>query len=213
MSERPIPELREWFENADKQEHAARLGMWLFLTSEVLLFAGLFGLYSAYRVAHPDDFAAAARHNHTVIGTVNTVVLITSSFAVAWAVQSVAAGRRRMATVCFAATIALGAVFLLFKGIEYRSHVHEGLLPGIHYASEVLPSRGARLFFTLYWFMTALHGLHVVGGMVALGVVAVLTWIGKTRPAYFTPVENVGLYWHLVDVIWIFLWPLLYLVG
>ena len=213
MSEQPIAELRAWFESADKQRHAAHLGMWLFLTSEVLLFAGLFGLYAAFRVVYPEEFAAAARHNHAIIGTVNTVVLITSSFAVAWAIHSVAAGRRTVATFCLGVTVVLGGVFLALKGLEYRDHVHEGLLPGVYYASTALPGRGARLFFTLYWFMTALHGLHVVGGMLALTVVAILTWRGRMRAGYHTPLENVGLYWHLVDVIWIFLWPLLYLVG
>lgn len=211
MSE--VPELREWFEDTDKQRHAAQLGMWIFLTSEFLLFGALFGLYTAYRVIYSEGFAAAAHHNNVVIGTANTFLLITSSFVVAWAVHAIRHDRRKTTTLCLALTVLMGATFLGLKALEYRNHIEHGLLPGAHYHSQEITQEGANVFFTLYWFMTGLHALHVFGGMIALSVIAALTWRGRMRAAYHTPVENGGLYWHLVDVIWIFLWPLLYLAG
>lgn len=205
--------VREWFEDAERQAYASSVGMWLFLGSELLLFAGLFALYWAYRVVYPVDFAAAAHHNEVVIGTANTYVLITSSFTVAWAIHSLRAGGRRMAVLAIAATLVLASVFLVLKGVEYSHHFEDGILPGSSYAFSALPAPGARLFFTLYYFMTGLHGLHVVGGMTALAVVGYGVHRGTIGPAYPTALENAALYWHLVDAIWIFLWPLLYLVG
>jgi len=211
--EPPPPELRDWFEDATRQAQASQLGMWLFLTSEVLLFAGLFALYVAYRITYSQSFAEASRHNDVLIGTTNTLILITSSFFVAWAVHAVRSDRRRTVVLSLLAAVALGAVFLTLKAFEYSDHFHHGIYPGGYYAFDELPANGAKIFFTLYYFMTALHAFHVIGGMIALAVVAILAARGKVRGDYHTSLENAGLYWHLVDVVWIFLWPMLYLAG
>jgi cytochrome c oxidase subunit 3 len=212
-AERPDRELRPWFEDLEKQTHAARIGMWLFLASEVLLFAGLFALYVAYRATHSEAFVAAAHHNDVLVGTVNTCVLVTSSFTVAWGLHLHRAGRDRPASIFIAGTVLLGAVFLCVKAFEYRGHFEHGILPGAHYAFAELPGYGARLFFTLYYFMTGLHALHVIGGMTALAILARRVARGRLRRAHPVALENAALYWHLVDAVWIFLWPLLYLGG
>lgn len=203
----------EHFESFEKQEHAARLGMWVFLGSETLLFAGLFALYTAYRNEYTAEFEQAFHHNDIVIGTANTVVLITSSFFIAWALHAVRGDRRRMAALALTATLALGMTFLVLKGIEYAHHFHEGIYPGGYYRFDALPTQGAVLFFTLYYFMTGLHALHVIGGLTVIVVLLVMTLRRRFTPERHTALELGALYWHLVDVIWIFLWPLLYLVG
>jgi cytochrome c oxidase subunit 3 len=215
MAHRPHPraEPAEHFESLAQQEHAAHLGMWLFLTSEVLLFGALFGLYTGYRIRYAADFALAARHNHVVIGTANTAILITSSLCAAWAVHSMRRDRRRAAAISLLATLALGMVFLCLKYVEYRGHFREGIYPGTWYAFGELPGPGAKLFFNLYFLLTGLHALHVSAGLVALATVLTLTLLGRIRAACHTTLELVVLYWHLVDVIWIFVWPLMYLVA
>lgn len=209
----PLPEVKEWFEDAKKQAEASQLGMWLFLSSEVLLFGALFALYVAYRATYTAGFAAATHHNNVLIGTVNTVLLITSSFFVAWAGHAVRHARRTTAVVSLLAAVFLGATFLFLKGVEYTQHFRDGIFPGRYYAFAELPGHGAKLFFTLYYFMTGLHALHVLGGMVFLLALAWLVHREKVWAEHYTILENGGLYWHLVDVVWIFLWPMLYLVG
>ncbi len=208
-----MPKLAEHFESLDKQAYAARLGMWTFLASEMLIFAGLFALYASYRATYRADFHAAAAHMNLAIGTANTYVLITSSLSVALSIWAARAGHRRVCSAMLWVTLAGGALFLVLKGIEYSGHFREGIFPGRYYANHELPQAGARLFFTLYFFMTGLHALHVVIGM------GVLTWcLVHARRGTWTPEHNTGLelgamYWHLVDLVWIFLWPLLYLVD
>lgn len=203
----------EHFESLEKQEHAAHLGMWLFLTSEVLLFGALFGLYTAYRVSLGEEFTQASHHNNVALGTANTFILITSSFFAAWAVHSIRHDRRRDTVISLALTLLLGLTFLVLKGIEYSQHFAEGIYPGAAYRFEELPTRAANTFFSLYYFMTGLHALHVIGGLTALSVVLVLAKKGRYSPTRHTSLELSVLYWHLVDAIWIFLWPLMYLVG
>jgi cytochrome c oxidase subunit 3 len=183
----------------------------MFLGSETLLFAGLFGLYSAYRSVFPVEFRAGVSHNNTLIGTANTAVLIISSFFVAWAIHAMRADRRRACLRALVVAIVLGATFLVLKTIEYAQHLHEGLAPGIYYSSTSLPAYGTVLFFTLYYVMTGLHALHVIAGMCILTWLAVRVARRRTRADHRTELELGGLYWHLVDVVWIFLWPLLYL--
>lgn len=207
------PRLAEHFQDLDQQQHAARLGMWIFLSSETLLFAGLFGLLAGYRAMYTADFLAASHHNSVLIGTANTAILITSSFTAAWALHSVRHGARRMAALCLAATVAFGLTFLGLKLIEYFDHFHHGIYPGAHYRFAELPSHGAQLFFTLYYFLTGLHALHVLGGMVFLALMIRPIWKRRYTEHHHVAVENGVLYWHLVDLVWIFLWPLLYLVG
>lgn len=201
------------FEDIPKQEHALRFGMWLFLASEVLLFAGLFALYTAYRTKYSADFAAGFHHNWLALGSINTVVLIVSSFTVAWSVHSLRADRRRTTIIMLAITMALGFTFLVLKGIEYTDHIREGILPGAHYAYAELATPGAKVFFTLYYLMTGVHAIHMIIG---LGLMA---WLTRrvvryvTTAGYHAELELGALYWHLVDSIWIFLWPLFYLAG
>jgi cytochrome c oxidase subunit III len=206
------PHLYEQFEDLDKQAHAARLGMWAFLASELLLFAGLFALYAGYRVLFPVDFALAAGHNNVAIGTANTLILITSSLAVAVSLLAVRRARPRRAAALLLAGVACGLLLLVLKGVEYRQHFHEGIYPGPAYHFAELPGSGARLFFTLYFIMTGLHALHVIAGMVILSWLAAGAWRRSYSPARFVHVELGALYWHLVDVVWIFLWPMLYLM-
>ena len=201
------PELAEHFDDLEQQTHAARFGMWVFLASEVLLFAGLFTLYAAYRWMHPAAFAAAIKHNDKLLGSLNTVVLITSSFTIALAVDAAEHGRIKKARMLIGATLVLALVFLVDKGIEYAAHFSEGIWPGGH-GGHV--TGGAATFYTIYFLTTGAHAVHVILGM------SVLTWLAVrlSRPnVSHLGLELGGLYWHLVDVIWIFLWPLFYLTG
>ncbi len=191
---------------------SARIGMWLFIASELLIFGGLFLLYSVYRFRNPSEFHAASIELSRLAGTANTVLLITSSLSVALAVHAVREkGSAKRASLFVAATIALGAVFLVIKGLEWAEKFRRGLYPG----SPVLAARpaGEMLFVGLYFTMTGLHALHVIIGV---GVLAVMLiglrrgTIGSARPA---PLENAGLYWHMVDIVWIFLFPLFYLIS
>jgi cytochrome c oxidase subunit 3 len=194
-----------------QREHALHLGMWLFLGSETLLFAGLFGIYTGYRAAFPEDFARAVAHNNALIGTANTVLLITSSFFVAWGIHALRDGRRRTCIASLVLAVALGLGFLVLKSLEYRAHLAAGIAPGTYYSSRELPAYGSVLFFTIYYVMTGLHAIHVIAGMILLGWLAIRVARGRTRQDHRTELELGGLYWHLVDVVWIFLWPLLYL--
>lgn len=200
------------FPTVHSRRHAERLGMWVFLTTEVLLFAGLFMVYAAYRLLYLETFRQASAHLDVRLGTFNTVLLITSSLTVALAVHAARNDRSRQAAVALLASLAMGLGFLAVKAVEYTAHFHEGALPGKHYRFAEVQGPGASMFATLYFFMTGLHALHVIAGM------GVLTWVarralrGEFSRAYYAPVELGGLYWHLVDLVWIFLYPLLYLI-
>lgn len=209
----------EPFAASDAQPETARLGMWVFLASEVPFFGGLFLAYLYGRGHWPDGFVAAGQHTSEGLGTLNTGLLLTSSALVALAVACVAEGRaddgvdgrrRRTASRLLAASAALGVAFLAIKGIEYRQEWHEGLLPGPAFA--LAANAGAELFFVLYFVMTGLHALHLLVGVALL---AAFAW-GTARAAPWAAPRRVGaagLYWHFVDVVWIVLYPLLYLVG
>jgi cytochrome c oxidase subunit III len=194
------------------RDHAYRTAMWIFLASEALLFAGLFALYAAYRAEYPDDFAAAAERSVGVAGAANTIVLLVSSFFVASAIESVRHGQVRAAAGALVLVVVLGAVFLAIKLLEWRAHLGEGLAPGAAYDNAALPGRGAALFFTLYYLMTGLHGLHVVIGMLIVAWLILGLGAGRITRQRHLVLELGGLYWHFVDVIWLFLWPLFYLV-
>ena len=204
--------LVEQFENPIKQKEAARLGMWAFLGSEVLLFTGLFALYASYRAIYPAEFAAGVAHNDLFLGTTNTFILLTSSFTVAMAVHEIRQNRARLSAVLLFISVLFGAVFLALKFTEYAEHFREGIYPSARYHFAEMPGGAARIFFTLYYFMTGLHALHVTAGMTVLAWVGVCAWRRQYSPEYHTPLELGALYWHLVDVVWIFLWPCLYLM-
>jgi cytochrome c oxidase subunit 3 len=195
-----------------RQHATARLGMWVFLGSESLLFAGLLALYACYRFVYPAEFHAASAHANLVIGTVNTYLLLTSSLTMALAVHAARAGRRRRIVALLCATIALGLGFDALKTLEYAGHLREGLAPGAYYAYDALPARGVALYVTLYYLLTGLHALHVTGGVCMLIWLAVRAHRGHFTPGSHIALELGGLYWHLVDLVWIFLWPLLYLI-
>jgi cytochrome c oxidase subunit III len=213
MAEQATRQPEEQFASLAVQGHTVRLGMWVFLASEAMLFAGLFGLYFAYRSLHYDAFTAAIDENNQLLGSVNTLILITSSFTVAWAIHKMRAGVTRTAVRMLVVTVALGVVFLAVKSYEYLEHVHHGILPGRYYAFEELPERGSMVFFTLYYLTTGLHFLHVIVGIGVVGAMALLVHRARIRPDYDVPLELGGLYWHLVDLIWIFVWPFMYLMS
>jgi cytochrome c oxidase subunit III len=206
------PRLHEQFEDLDKQAHASRLGMWAFLGSELLLFAGLFALYVGYRAMYPVAFGLAVGHDNVGLGSANTAILITSSFTVALSLHAVRLGRPQWAAGLLVFSVACGMLFLLLKGIEYGQHFREGIFPGVSYHFAEMPAYGARMFFTLYYLMTGLHAIHVVVGM---GLLLWLAWGCRREiysPASHVRLELGALYWHLVDVVWIFLWPMFYLM-
>ncbi len=209
MSE-PVPAIQ--FESAARRDHAARLGVWLFLASEILLFTGLFALYASYRYAHHGAFSAAARHQNLTIGTINTYVLITSSFTIALSLAAARAGSRRATLALIAGTAVLGVAFFVLKMVEYAAHLREGIAPGAAYSFRELPSYGSQLYFTLYYILTGLHAIHVLIGLSVLGWLFARTWRGRVTAEHHLALELGALYWHLVDLVWIFLWPLLYLV-
>ncbi len=196
------------------QEHdAAELGMWVFLGSEVLLFGALLLGYFVYRRGYPDGFAEAARHTKIVIGTINTAVLLTSSFLVAWAVTLVKLNASRFAALLFWLAAALGVTFLILKGIEYHDEYREHLMPGVDFRFEGPSHDVVRLFFSYYFIATGLHAVHITIGIVVLAAIAVGSRRGDYSSVYHAPPTLAGLYWHFVDLIWIFLFALIYLPG
>ena len=189
----------------------AKLGMWLFLFTEILLFGGLFLLYSVYRSKYPVDFHNGGQHLDTLLGIANTAILLTSSLTVALSITAMQKDNRKLTLLCLAATILLGAAFLVNKYFEWSAEIRHGLYPN---SPELLHHPdGTRLFFGLYYSMTGLHGLHVLAGIIVLSVMLALVGRRKISSTDFLKLENAGLYWHLVDVIWIFLLPLLYLAA
>jgi cytochrome c oxidase subunit 3 len=198
------------FESMEQQAHAARLGMWVFLASEMLLFAGFFALFVTYRVEHPVGFAEGVRHNTKVLGSINTGVLLLSSYLVATSVQMVRRGSLGTAKLLIWGTIGLGVAFLAIKFTEYGHHFREGIYPG-----------GVGVFFSehldaglpIFCCMTGLHAIHVTAGMALLSTTVFGMRAGKISAEAPQRMEVAAIYWHLVDAIWIFLWPLFYLVA
>lgn len=213
MSE-AVFEHADHFQSFDQQARASRLGMWVFLASEVLLFAGMFALYTGYRLHYPQAFAEGVRHDLKWDGSLNTLILLVSSYLVARSVPSTRAGHRRSALVQLGFVVLLGLAFLGLKLYEYASHFSEGIIPGgrTPFFAEH-PTPGLPAFFTLYYLMTGAHALHVTIGLAV--IIGLMIKIGRARrvAAAAHPLEVGALYWHLIDVIWIFLWPLFYLVG
>jgi cytochrome c oxidase subunit III len=205
--------LAEQFDDLAQQHEAASLGMWVFLVTEMLFFGGLFAGYTVYRASYPEAFREASHHLDLLLGSINTAVLITSSLTMALAVHSAQEGRRRVLIIYLLFTIALGAVFLGIKGTEYVHKFEERLVPGIDFAHGGTHPGQVELFMLFYFVMTGLHALHLVVGLGLLGVLAVLAWRGQFSADYYAPVETSGLYWHFIDIVWIFLLPLLYLIG
>ena len=214
--------LAHQFEDVEQQKSSATLGMWAFLGTEVMFFGGLFAAYCVYRFTAPDAFALAARHLSVPWGSFNTFVLLTSSLTVALAVRAGQTGDRKKQVQMLVATIVLGTAFLGVKAIEYTMEFQEHLVPFWHFDPAHLHApegfspfllKRAEMFFVFYFFMTGLHALHMIIG------IGVWIWItlrarrGDFTPQYYTPLELTGLYWHFVDIVWVFLYPLLYLID
>jgi cytochrome c oxidase subunit 3 len=221
--------LAHHFEDLEQQHGAASLGMWIFLGTELMVFGGLFTAYTVYRAIYPDAFAAGSGKLNVWYGGVNTVVLLTSSLTMAMAVYAAQIGKRRHLVGYLLATALLGTTFLVIKGFEYHEDYEERLVPNLRfdrddwhppeslkqsdpYEAQMFAER-VKLFFMCYYIMTGLHALHLIIGITILLIQAVLAYRDWFPPAYYAPVEIGGLYWHFVDVIWIFLLPLLYLIG
>ena len=200
------------FADAHQEFSAAKLGMWLFLAQELLFFSALFVAYAVYRGLHPEMFIDAHHHLSWKMGALNTVVLIVSSFTMVMSVRSAQLNQKRASFWYLGATFSCAAIFMIVKGFEYAEKIHHGYLPSVWFSGEGLYET-MHIFFGIYFTMTGLHGLHVLVGMGLIIWLMIKTAKGHFSEAYFTPLENVGLYWHLVDLIWIFLFPLLYLIG
>lgn len=210
MSAHAEPE--EQFQTLEQQAHASRLGMWVFLASEVLLFAAMFALYATYRAHYPSIFKEQIHESTRVLGSINTAVLLASSTLVAAAVHVLRKGRRLAAGLLVMGTLTLGAVFLVIKFVEYGKHASEGILPGgsgRYFVEHGV--RGTSEFWTLYYTMTGIHALHVTVGLSVLSLMLFGMITGKVDAEHAHRLEIGAIYWHLVDVIWIFLWPLFYL--
>ncbi len=206
----PMAELAKKAAAEHRDYTGSKLGMWLFLFTEMLLFGGLFLVYSVYRSVHSGEFHEAAKELSTVIGAVNTVILLTSSLTMAASISALQRGEKKTSVVTLVVTILLGAAFLVNKYFEWSAKFHHGLYPD---APELLErGHGQILFYGLYYAMTGLHGLHVLAGLVLLSIMLGLTVTGRLNSRDFAWLENSGLYWHLVDLIWIYLFPLFYLI-
>jgi cytochrome c oxidase subunit 3 len=205
--------LAEPFNDLEQQHEAAKLGMWIFLATEVLFFGGLFLAYTVYRSLYPETFAAASRHTEVILGGTNTAILLLSSTLMALAVRAAQLGRRRLVGWLLFVTATLGIVFLAIKGVEYHKDWVDRLVPGTAFQWHEANPPAAELFFWLYFAMTGLHAIHVLIGVVLLLTFAFLSWGRRFDQGRYMPVEIAGLYWHFVDIVWVFLFPLLYLAG
>jgi cytochrome c oxidase subunit 3 len=228
------PALQHHFENMEQQREAGTLGMWVFLVTEIMFFGGMFLAYTLYRYKYPEAFAAASNHLDIKLGATNTVVLIVSSFTMAMAVFSTQVGKRRNSIFFLIATLALGFTFLGIKAVEYKAKYDDHLIPGhlipgnpfnpvvaqhgdtdphkLH-LPEGASVHNVEMFYWIYFAMTGMHAVHMIIGAGIITVILIMAWRRKFSPEYHSPVEISGLYWHFVDIIWIFLFPLLYLLG
>lgn len=202
--------LRPPWKNLARQHQTATFGMWVFLASEVLLFSGLFAGYSVYRVLYQEAFLTAGRQTDIIYGTVNTFILMTSSLTIALAGRMSEAGSFRMGRALLAVTFLLGVFFLILKGLEYAEDIRKHLFPASNF---LLSEPGAEFFFSFYWVMTALHATHVTAGLIGIGRLGIASRHDPRWLSGSASMEATALYWHLVDVIWIILYPLLYLAG
>lgn len=193
-----------------RDDTGARFGMWLFLYTEVILFSGLFILYAMAAYKFPQEYAEASHMLNIYFGTINTIVLLTSSLTIALAITSIQKNRIKQTLVLCCVTIALAVLFLINKYFEWAAEIGHGIYPGSEHMAELGP--GISAFFNLYYFTAGLHGVHILIGASLIGVVAVMIAKGKVTSDRYTLLENSALYWHLVDLVWIFLFPLYYLI-
>lgn len=206
------PLVAEQFEDLEQQAHASHIGMAVFVASEALLFSGLFALFLVYRTHYPRAFHEGVEHSEKIIGSINTGVLLVSSTLLAFGVHALRGGRRRLTAALMSGTIVLGLAFLALKITEYSIHLGEGIDPGgsgRFFASHT--EYGLAQFWTLYYVMTGIHAIHVTVGLGVLAVLLARVSRGTIAPPAVHPLELGAIYWHLVDLVWIFLWPLFYL--
>lgn len=213
------------FESAEQAEVSSKLGLWLFLVTEILLFGGLFVAYIVYRAHYPAMFLEASHHLDKTMGAFNTVVLICSSFTMAMAVQMTRENKAKIATILLVITLVCAGIFMVVKYFEYAHKFHDGIAPlyrdeagklhfGFsHFNHALFEHKNANLFYSLYFVMTGVHGIHVLVGMGLIAWILRRNMKRKFSDEYYTPVDLTGLYWHLVDLIWIYLFPLMYLIG
>jgi cytochrome c oxidase subunit 3 len=208
------PALAHHFESLEEQHTAAQLGMWVFLVTEVLFFGGLFMAYTLYRTWYPEAFAASSHTLDITLGATNTAVLIVSSLTMALGVHAAQEGERGKLMFFLVVTMILGTVFLGIKAVEYADKFTHHHVPGpdFHF-EEAAFARPAQIFFSLYFAMTGLHALHMIIGFGIMTFMLWWAWRGTITAEYYSPIEISGLYWHFVDIVWIFLFPLLYLLG
>ncbi|HUL75033.1 MAG TPA: cytochrome c oxidase subunit 3 family protein [Vicinamibacterales bacterium] len=217
------PKQQHHFYSMEQQLEASILGMWIFLVTEIMFFGGLFMAYLVYRHMYPLAWTESSHELNVILGGTNTAVLICSSLTMVLAVRSAQIGSRSGQIVNLILTILLGSTFLVIKFFEYKAKFEHGLVPGPHFDPHELTASGAlvplslpqgsQIFFSLYFIMTGIHALHMVVGIGLMLVMLVMAWQGRFTPDYYNPIEVSGLYWHFVDIVWIFLFPLLYLLG
>ena len=203
--------IEQQFEDMPQQYEAAHMGMWTFLATEILFFGGFFISYAIYRHFYDSEFIIGVKHTLILFGTINSTLLLTSGLTMALAVQAAVENRMRAIVPLLLVTILLGLGFLTCKGLEYRMDIEGKVVPGAMFDPS-LPLH-TQLFFWLYWGMTGLHAVHMIVGIALLSIMTVMAARRKFSAQYYTPLEIVGLYWAFVDIVWIYLYPLLYLVG
>ena len=200
--------LQHHFADTDQQRESAKMGMWIFLLTEILLFGGLFVAYGIFRAWNPDMFYNAHQFLDVTLGTLNTIVLITSSLTMALAIRSMQLNDKKQTMMFLVLTLLFAATFMVIKYFEYSHKIHLGQLPGKYYTFLGIEGNNPHIFFSVYFMMTGLHGIHVLIGMLVIGWMIVRTNKDAFSSKYYTPLEMTGLYWHLVDLIWIFLFAL-----
>lgn len=201
------------FVDSDQQFESSKLGMWLFLVTEILFFGGLFVAYIVFRAWHPDLFIQAAETLNTTLGAINTVVLIVSSLTIALAIRAAQLNQQKNLLLYLGSTIALATTFMVIKYFEYMDKFSKGIYPAGSYSYTGIEHEMAGVFYSIYYMMTGLHGIHVVIGIGIIAWLMIKAKKGAFNSEYYTPVEITALYWHLVDIIWIFLFPLMYLID
>jgi len=209
----PVPHVAPQFDDIEQQREADTLGMWVFLSTEILLFGGLFFSYTVYRLLYPRAFLLGSEQTDFWLGTINTAVLLLSSLTMAMAVHAAQEGKRKPLIALLLLTMALGATFLGIKFYEYYLDYGKHLVPNLNFAYKSGEPPAVQLFFLMYFFMTGLHAVHLTIGISIVGVMTVLAWKKRISAQNHMPIEITGLYWHLVDIVWVFLYPLLYLIG
>jgi len=205
--------LREQFATPDQQRQTASIGMWVFLVTEVMLFGGLFTAFTVYRLSHPMAFDAASAHMDILLGSINTAVLICSSFTMVMAVHSAETGNQKLLPLFLLATMAIGAIFLGIKFTEYYLHFKDHMVPALWFQYSGAHAPEVQMFFVFYFVMTGLHALHMTIGLGIVGVLFFRSMLGSFSAEYYTPIDLGGLYWHFIDIVWVFLYAIFYIPG